>query len=610
MVHAAGETVLGKYRVVRPLGAGGFGQTYLAEAPDGTRVVVKEPSFERGEEWKPFQLFEREAQILARLDHPGIPRLIESFLGSRAGQHGQRMGLVQQYVEGSPLPVAMLCWTPSEGEARALARRLLDIVVYLQSLHPPVLHRDIKPANVLRASDGTVHLIDFGSVGSERGEGITVAGTPGFMAPEQLVGQAGLSTDVYGVAATVLYLLTRRSPGELPRKGRRIDVAAVIHVTRGFCGWRIDVAAVTHVTRGFCGWLSRALEPESEDRFKNAAQAREALLRCDRGVLAGGAGKLGLLAGGGVLALGAVATAGIVTGARCVKAGSVWSVSNEQAAAGDVEIDSSRRTVTTPRFFAQWSVSNPADPEVLDDLRWRGQANITRTLGGRVCQNGDVEYFGNAWSGAGPHLGDKIFVGAGSTGTWKTLDSASVKIDSSSAGCPTSTNIPVKTTYTFARSGPAADVIRVRRVYDFGPSGFRGVVRPYIPRFNFGDFSRVIYPDTAGTTLVSEDVTPCGWVCQRSNWNGTWFAVIASSGPLAGQGVIVTRRRSEIAAGLWLDWDSGSSTNATSAVLLQPKGGFTGVLQEDEALCFFDASSWPAARQSSLVLPDGCDADD
>jgi hypothetical protein len=288
--------------------------------------------------------------------------------------------------------------------------------------------------------------------------------------------------------------------------------------------------------------------------------------------------------------------------------GSASANARERVAAGAVWIDPSHRIVTTPRFFAQWSVSDPMDPEALDDLRWRGQGNVTRTLGGSACHNGDVEYFGNAWSGAGPHLGDKIFVGAGSTGTWEAVDSDTVKIASSSAGCPTSTNVPVATTYHFAGNGPTEDVIRVRRVYHFGSEPFRGMVRPYVPRFNVGDFSKVLYPDVAGTRLVSEDVMPCGWVCRRSNWNGTWFAVVAASGPLIGQGIIVTRRPSQLAADLWLDWDSGSSTNATSVVLLQPRDGFTGLVEEDEALCFFDESSWPPARQSALVLPVGCNA--
>jgi hypothetical protein len=555
MVHAAGDRIFGKYRIVRVLGAGGFGHTYIAEAPDGARVVVKELRVERGGEWKALQLFEREAQVLARLNHPGIPRLVESFLQPEAGES---MGLVQQYVDGDPLPVAMLRWTPTESEARALAVRLLDIVVYLQSLHPHVLHRDIKPANVLRAANGAIHLIDFGSVASERGEGITVAGTPGFMAPEQIVGQAGPETDVYGVAATILHVLTRRSPA-------------------------------------FQRWLSRALEPEREDRFASAAQAREALLRSDRD------GRVRAVARAAGLA---------VTGAAAVSAAvGLGSAVMHRASAiaggggGSVRIDADRRTVTTGRFFAQWSLSDAKDPEALDVLRWRGQPSITRTLGTGACNNGDVEYFGNAWAGAMPQGGDKVFVGAGGAGTWKALD-GSVAIASASSGCPPSMELPVTTTYTFSADGAAADVIRVRRVIDFGATAFRTHVRPYIPRFNLAAFSKVIHPDAAGAAGVTEDVLPCGWVCQKTNWDGTWFAVVASAGPFVGQGVVVVRRRTAASVALWLDNDSGSSTNASGVVILPPPGGFTGRLQEDEALCFFDDLSWPTSRRAALELPE------
>jgi hypothetical protein len=275
-----------------------------------------------------------------------------------------------------------------------------------------------------------------------------------------------------------------------------------------------------------------------------------------------------------------------------------------------VTIDPAHRTVTSARFFAVWSAREPADPEELDVLQWAGQPSVTSTWRPDVCSNGDVEYFGNSWAPPDPQTGGPVLVGGGSTGTWQPLEAHTVKISSTASGCGPSANVPVTTTYRFADDGESADTIRITRTFHFGQKAFARSLRPYMPRANDAAFNRVIHPDQSAKTLVAHDVWTCPYGCQVADWNGSWFATIAPSGRLAGQGLITLRRRSSFPVALWVDFDSGSATSASSVLALAPAAGFTGDVEEAEALCFFDATSWPDAKQLALVLPPGCSVDD
>jgi hypothetical protein len=154
----------------------------------------------------------------------------------------------------------------------------------------------------------------------------------------------------------------------------------------------------------------------------------------------------------------------------------------------------------------------------------------------------------------------------------------------------------VRTRYSFP-GGAGNDTIDIERTFEFGSTPFSMPFRPYVPRLLFNDFPRVIHPDAAGTALL-EGGGP--------DWDGSWFALTASTGTFAGQGVIVRRQSSAFAVSLWLDDDAFSNSNATSALLSPPAGGFTGTVRERELLCFFDATSWPPSAQAALTLPAGC----
>lgn len=205
------------------MGAGAQAHTYLArdeQDKDHRVVVLKQFRLEKSS-WKKFDLFEREAQVLGRLRHPGIPRLLASF-ESEPGV----FNLVMERMPGASLRAIATKVRFTDTELRELLVRVLDILDFLHTRNPPVIHRDIKPANLVRDADGKIALVDFGGVRNALREdgGSTVIGTFGYMAPEQLHGQATPATDIYGLGATVVALAGGLEPEEVPRRGLRMDL--------------------------------------------------------------------------------------------------------------------------------------------------------------------------------------------------------------------------------------------------------------------------------------------------------------------------------------------------------------------------------------------------
>ncbi len=263
---AAGDIIADRFRVLRALGQGGMGTTWEAEALDtGQRVALKALSLKAMSDWKSLDLFEREARVLAGLSHPSIPRFIDAIKLDEGD-----LFLVQELVEGRSLAERLKDGHRStEVEVRQIARALLETLIYLHGLSPPVIHRDIKPQNVLVRDSGEIALVDFGAVkeGARR-EGSfasTVVGTYGYMAPEQFQGKAEPSSDLYALGATLVFLLTGRDPSDLPQRRLKID-------------FRADAG----VSERMAGWLDRLLEPAPEDRIPTARAALDALDDLDR----------------------------------------------------------------------------------------------------------------------------------------------------------------------------------------------------------------------------------------------------------------------------------------------------------------------------------------
>ncbi|MDJ0703998.1 MAG: serine/threonine-protein kinase [Leptolyngbyaceae cyanobacterium MO_188.B28] len=280
-----------RYRMIRELGRGGFGHTYLAEDTHrfNELCVLKEfmPQVE-GESalQKAKQLFEREAGVLYQLKHPQIPQFRE-LLRVQSGGKGH-LFLVQDYVEGPTYRQLMYsrqncgqCF--SEAEVRFLLEHLLPVLDYIHSVG--VIHRDIAPDNlILRNVDSRPVLIDFGGVkqvaakvgrqlcaadsdnsdscSPEPGRYLTRLGKVGYAPEEQIEsGLADPSSDLYSLAATVLTLLTGQQPQDLYDPN-----------TRNW-RWRQELRLDSQLG----AVLDRMLSPRVSDRYPSAQAVMQAL---------------------------------------------------------------------------------------------------------------------------------------------------------------------------------------------------------------------------------------------------------------------------------------------------------------------------------------------
>jgi outer membrane protein assembly factor BamB/tRNA A-37 threonylcarbamoyl transferase component Bud32 len=155
------------------------------------------------------QNFEREANILASLSHPSIPKIFDYFT------EGQRSYLIMEFVEGETLEDLLEAHSQpfSQEEVADWGLQISDVLVYLHGHTPPVIFRDIKPGNLMLTPDGRVVVIDFGIAKVfEHGQRGTMIGTEGYSPPEQYRGAAEPRGDLYALAATLHHLLTGRDP--------------------------------------------------------------------------------------------------------------------------------------------------------------------------------------------------------------------------------------------------------------------------------------------------------------------------------------------------------------------------------------------------------------
>ncbi|MEZ4462056.1 MAG: protein kinase [bacterium] len=237
----------------------GQAETYRGrEVASGTWVLVKVLKLDSPSLWKGIELFAREVRSLEQLQHPQIPRLLASDLGA---EDPSRFVLVQTWVDGKDL---RSCDFPDENSVIEMARQVLSILAYLQSFSPPIIHRDIKPANIVKSGD-LYHLVDFGAVQlvtpADEG-GSTIVGTSGYLPPEQLMGRAEPSSDLFGLGMTMVRLLTGREPDELP-----------VHRLRTV--W--ENAKKMPVSPRTERFINTLIAPHAADRFADAATALAAL---------------------------------------------------------------------------------------------------------------------------------------------------------------------------------------------------------------------------------------------------------------------------------------------------------------------------------------------
>jgi hypothetical protein len=251
----------GRYRLEGALSRGATASTWKAvDTSTGDACVVKELSVGAvvregstahswdGDFTKVVDLFEREARVLANLDHPGIPRFVDHFRIEADGD--VRLFTVQEFVEGETLEALVRGGRHvTEDEARSICRETARILAYLHDRSPPLVHRDVKPSNIILSPDGAVHLVDFGSVRNVRsGDGVdgkTIVGTYGYMPIEQYEARAVPQSDFYALGMTLVFLLSHRDPTEIARTGLTLDFRPLVNVSERFASlieWMIQPA--------------------------------------------------------------------------------------------------------------------------------------------------------------------------------------------------------------------------------------------------------------------------------------------------------------------------------------------------------------------------------
>lgn len=265
-IHQPQEIIHQKYCITGVLGKGGVAITYSAvNLETNSSIAIKVISLKQLNDWKQIELFEREAEVLQKLNHPAIAQYIDYF--DIETDTDKAFYLVQQLAPGKSLAQLVESgWRVGEKEIKNIAKQVLSILSYLHSLDPRVIHRDIKPSNLIRDDDGTIYLVDFGAIQNTYYDtlmqGSTVVGTYGYMAPEQFRGQALPATDLYSLGATLLYLLTHRSPAELPQDTLKLNFSSAVDISDSFADW-----------------LDKILEPDLEDRFNSAEVALAELFK-------------------------------------------------------------------------------------------------------------------------------------------------------------------------------------------------------------------------------------------------------------------------------------------------------------------------------------------
>ncbi len=276
-----GITLQDRYLILGILGTGGMSSVYKGRDlhfPNVTKLVAVKEMVNLAADPTMYEMvirnFEREADLLATLSHPAIPRIYDYFT------HDTSSYLVMEFIEGKDLEAILREQDDFLQEEQVLnwAIELCDVLNYLHNHQPqPVIFRDMKPSNVMVNQHGHIRLIDFGIARLfQPGQKGTMIGTEGYSPPEQYRGEASPQGDLYALGATIHHLLSRRDPRAEPpfsfaeRPIREINPAIS--------------AELESVING-----SLAYEPK--DRFPTAKAMQQALLAAAKqtGVLSVGA---------------------------------------------------------------------------------------------------------------------------------------------------------------------------------------------------------------------------------------------------------------------------------------------------------------------------------
>ncbi len=222
------DQVVGQYQITELLGVGAYAETYKAtDVKTGVTVVLKMPDPALFGDPALFNRYRREAEVVSRLDHPGVQR------GIAWGESGTEPYLVLEYFEGESLRRRLACRSEKVEVSRAVdwGRQLAEALRYLHS--QGIVHRDLKPENVLVDTEGTLKISDFGTARLDGSRRLTwkhlseSLGTPDYMSPEQVQGERGdARSDIYAWGVMMYEMLT----GEAPFNGDNAMAVMIGHL--------------------------------------------------------------------------------------------------------------------------------------------------------------------------------------------------------------------------------------------------------------------------------------------------------------------------------------------------------------------------------------------
>jgi serine/threonine protein kinase, bacterial len=250
------------YQILKTLGVGGMGTTYLAW-DTAKMLVLKEMNADMVEIPKARELFEREAKILQNLHHPGIPQYYDFFVATG------RKYLAMELIHGQDLDLYIIeHGTVTLKQAINWMIQLCEILGYIHQQQPPLIHRDVKPANILvRAIDKRIFLLDFGAVKEIGTLGGTKIGAPDYMAPEQNKGQPCTQSDLYAIGPTLIFLLTGRNPAEF------LELQPD--------GYRFNLSSIPAITPPIQSLIDKVTQRRVRDRYLTASDLAQALKLVD-----------------------------------------------------------------------------------------------------------------------------------------------------------------------------------------------------------------------------------------------------------------------------------------------------------------------------------------
>lgn len=254
-----------KYNLIKQIGKGGFSQTFLATDENENQYAIKKINLDL-HDIRLLHIVEKEIEFIQKISHPNIPKFYESFK-VRENDYLE-VNIVQEYIEGQNLYQLIKDGKHfTENEVIKILIQVLKILELLHNSNPSMIHRDIKPSNIMIDNNGKIFLIDFGAIKEKvtfeytSKSGLsTIIGTQGYMPIEQFEGRINVSSDIYSLGLTAIYLLSGKEPLELPKKGLDIQFDKYVNISS-------NLSSI----------LNKMINPDYTLRYKSVSQVKRDL---------------------------------------------------------------------------------------------------------------------------------------------------------------------------------------------------------------------------------------------------------------------------------------------------------------------------------------------